>query len=243
MDACQEPHRGSSGIARLRQAGRVVGRSNMTLKDWFTVTLSICAFFISAATAYFNIVRQQDNLSVSVASFPDVVKLDDEQLLVGKDEAALVFINSGNRAAAITGVSIFFMQHDQQSKCDEVTSGNNGAWFLTDMEPIVVKQNDITTKTVKIIRPFASSNIQKNEFDKYLFPIEGPNKGKKESTIETCLSISFSTPSHANGHAYVSAFKYQSDALKIFYDPVEMDVAPWNAPRSLIRNWGTIFGP
>jgi hypothetical protein len=215
----------------------------MTIKDWVAITLSALAFCLSAATAYFNILRQEDNVSVTFGDVPSIIISDTkDQLLIFDDHVDLIVINSGNRGVAISGLAMFVMQHDQSTKCKDVTSGNGGAWFTYDMEPFVVKANDLASKRLRIEKPYFGPEIQKTPSGQYTFAIEEINKGKSASLIEICFAVWFTTPAKSDGLQHVSGFKFKASTTGTSYDPIEMARPPWNVPRVLVKSWGTYFG-
>jgi hypothetical protein len=44
----------------------------MSAKDWFTVVLSLLAFIIAALSAYWNIIRQVDDVRILIGSIPSI---------------------------------------------------------------------------------------------------------------------------------------------------------------------------
>ncbi|MGR9253026.1 hypothetical protein [Rhizobium leguminosarum] len=75
----------------------------MTFKDWITITLSVLAFTISAATAYFSLSERRQLLAIANGTIvPDqeTLKLGDSQTV------AFTFSNPGNRRVAVTGLSL-----------------------------------------------------------------------------------------------------------------------------------------
>jgi len=119
----------------------------LRLKDWITLFLSTVAFFIAAGTAYFNIIRQQDNLSLVLRGGPLPARIDNDNLAFSTETSfQLIFFNVGTRAAIITSVNIFFVQEraNKPQTCDgtyEYVMNPPGPFeFLeTDLEPMVIR--------------------------------------------------------------------------------------------------------
>jgi hypothetical protein len=215
----------------------------MTGKDWVTIILSTLAFLLSAGTAYFNIVRQEDNVSVTFGRVPSIsISETNDRFLIVEDEVDLILINSGNRGVAISGLAMFVMQHDQHTRCKTATSGNDGAWFTYKIEPFIVKANDLEAKRLRIAQPYSSSETPKNKSGQYTFPFEEINKGRPEALIEICFAVFFTTPGQSRGVEFVSGFKYKVTSRGYSYNPVDMARPPWNVPRILIKSWSSYFG-
>jgi hypothetical protein len=165
-----------------------------------------------------------------------------DRLLIAEDEVDLIVINSGNRGVAIHALAMFVMQHDEHTRCNLASSGNDGAWFSYEMEPFIVKANDLASKRLKIAKPYFNAEVRKTSSGQYIFPVEEINKGKPESIIEICFAIYFTTPAISQGVEYVSGFKYKTTTKGYSYNPVDMGRPPWNVPRVLVRSWSTYFG-
>ncbi len=77
----------------------------MKARDWISIGLSFAALTISFGSAYWNILRQVDQLSVAVTGENPTASIDPttRKLRVSEDNT-LTFLNSGNRPVAITGM-------------------------------------------------------------------------------------------------------------------------------------------
>lgn len=208
-----------------------------TPKDWFAVGFSALALLISMVTAYYSVVRRDDNLSVVIGSAPFVRQVDADNIEITDDETTLVFINSGTRSAAITGVSIFFMQHEGPSRCAQTSSGNDGAWFETGFEPIAVKANEVMTQRAKIRRPYPSTSFTQNDRGWYRFRLSDENKLKEVANIEVCYAIYLATPSVAMHLEHVSGEEYRIKDRITMTDAIDEN----RPPIQLIKSSGTIF--
>ena len=72
-----------------------------------TRVISIMALLISLLTAYFNIIRKTDELSVVIDNFPIVyIDSDSGNLGLGGLVQRFTFINSGSDSMAVTGEGI-----------------------------------------------------------------------------------------------------------------------------------------
>jgi hypothetical protein len=210
-------------------------------KDWVTLTLSILAFAVSVVSVYFSVVRQEDYLSVLFSSNPQVIKEDKEYLMIAENKTDLIFINAGNRDAAVMSVSIFIVQEHYQSSCANTLFGS-GPTFATDFEPLVVKAKEIAVRTAKITGPLFESGVTRNKFGTLHFPILSENKDKDSIQIEVCANIYLSTPSTPHEAVQVQVFKYSAMANETSYDPIEAEKYDSGRPQVLVKNSTTIFG-
>jgi hypothetical protein len=209
-----------------------------TPKDWFTTGFSVLALAISAITAYFSVLRREDNLSVVIGNIPVVHRLDGNTIGVTNSETTLVFLNSGTRPAAIASVRMFFLQHEGPSKCDRTSTGQDGPWFSTTFEPLSVKGNEVATQNIAIKHPFGSADVQKNDKGFYVFPVSDENKKKEVLHIELCYSFLISTPSVATIGRNISGLEYRLEIGRMSYDAIDQT----KPPAMLIKKSGTIFG-
>jgi hypothetical protein len=72
-------------------------------RDWLAVGISVFSLGISALTAYRTILFQRDDVRVEVGEALRVMR--DKNQFTLEEMQELTFINSGNRQAAVTGVS------------------------------------------------------------------------------------------------------------------------------------------
>ncbi|WFT88403.1 hypothetical protein [Rhizobium leguminosarum] len=98
----------------------------MTFKDWITITLSVLAFTISAATAYFSLSERRQLLAIANGTIvPDheTLKLGDSQTV------AFTFSNPGNRRVAVTGLSLSALQISEtatlRGECPQLSDDSN----------------------------------------------------------------------------------------------------------------------
>jgi hypothetical protein len=79
----------------------------MAAKDWVGTITGTIALAISAGTAYFNILRQSDDLRVVLGGHAPGLSIDWVKGEVRPSgETTLTFINSGNRAAVVTDIQL-----------------------------------------------------------------------------------------------------------------------------------------
>jgi hypothetical protein len=187
----------------------------LRLKDWISLGLSALAFTLSAATAYYNIWRQEDDISVVAQLGAFAVRTSKEKLSIELDPATEVaFLNSGNRAAAVMNVTLSFFQSRLQGTSDcpvlESTSLN------TDFKPLVVKPNDVATASIRVMdgQWYGNQGIKKDDLGRYSFPVRSDNLELARFPVDVCIDIRLSTPSHGSHFRSVSIYKYWVEGEK-----------------------------
>jgi len=134
----------------------------MTSKDWATLTLSILALAVSGFTAYFNLLRQVDDLRVTItADLGEYIK-DDELVVTSATGLLLFFANLGTRQAGIESVTVNVSLLDEKHK-DLYCRFSEPL----SIEPVVLKAGEIAvvkgTLTRSIEAKFCDSvkNVEK----------------------------------------------------------------------------------
>ena len=89
----------------------------LMLKDFVSMAVAAIAFVISVITAYFSTIRLVDDVRVIVVHSPNLVFVGGPIGISGS--LGLAFVNAGNRAVAITGVSLIIM-HTSESEKDQM---------------------------------------------------------------------------------------------------------------------------
>jgi hypothetical protein len=120
-------------------------------KDYATIILSSLAFIVSAISAYFNVIRIEDNISLAVQFRAFATREDQENFSISStQETPVVFINSGNRPVAILSLDFVYIQIEDRTKTFAECTGKYTNVLHTDFDTLVVKPNDFAVKRVKI---------------------------------------------------------------------------------------------
>jgi hypothetical protein len=120
------------------------GRHSIGFWELTTRVISIIALLISVLTAYFNIIRKTDELSVVIDNFPIVyIDRDSGNLGLGGLYQQFTFINFGSFSMAVTdeGVSI-----GEKAQCEP--------WIglSYDIAPVVIKSGEIVSQEIHKIK-------------------------------------------------------------------------------------------
>lgn len=212
-------------------------------KDYLTISLSVLAFGVSAGSAYFNVVRTVESVSLISDHEPAAHFGKDGKLILRSDEEGeLGLVNSGNRSVIISSVAVLYAQWKEGTapKCDF----NLGINMLTDFEPTVLKSNDVVVRKFRISKPmpiFGDSPVPKRiENGNFLLPFSNQNKGKEETLIEMCLTIHLSTPSTVIRAVTLPVFRHRVVRDGWYYSP-EVEGPLRKSPTLLFYRAGTIF--
>jgi|GEM_PF-3601775 len=186
--------------------------TKLSWRDWVTLTLSILAFILSLGTAYFNLLRQDDDLSLTVKSVPFMNRPSSEVLTAKIDRPIeLIFINSGNRPAVVSEISVGLNQLvDGKTRCPAPQQSDQAgtAWFATNFESFVIKEKEVATKKVVINRRFFGPPI-KSDDTAVTLPIVDSLKPKNVIPVEVCLTLQVATPSLSSRNILVVAASYE----------------------------------
>lgn len=215
----------------------------LVFKDWATLIFSGVAITLSVATAFWDIARVEENLSV-VVSGPQLAFRIKNDLVAGGEESDLLFINSGNRPVGILAVEIYFLTDDGPKKCEGSPAVQR---FTTAFRPIVVKENEIKPVKIKIDGIYSLNQPgqkYKAPLGQLLMNLEDKVSKKNEIEVVSCLFVQLSTHSVAihPASAFISKFKVIDDkngkTMQLF-NPTDAEISA--GPQELYSHFGTIF--
>src|SRR5580704_12946139 len=84
--------------------------SSFAVKDWVATAIAVLALIVSATTAYFNVIRTTDDLSVVATNIPELKVNSVGMLELSTSDVSVILINSGNRRAAISSFLVSVSQ-------------------------------------------------------------------------------------------------------------------------------------
>jgi hypothetical protein len=179
---------------RFRRRRPEKKKTELTVKDVISLTVSLLAFSLSAFATYIGVIRTNEQLTVAVAKIPGIRSAGDATFKVSSDDGvSLVFVNGGNKSIAITfvAVSIGHVAHENQEPkeaCRGPLDTPYGTRLETDIAPQVVKANDVAVVNAKL--------VETRLLDTKTFKMPGPDGEQRRLTeAYVCLIVGFSTPS------------------------------------------------
>jgi hypothetical protein len=200
------------------------------LKDWLSLAISILAFSVSAFTAYYNVVRQVEDLSVLISSVPDIRMVNPNQMSFAGG-LSLAFVNLGNRPIAVLNAGVWLRPKGADKSC--TAGGAETLEFKTAFEPGVVKPGEILLKD-------ATPRYKPNE-KQILFDSIKKKVGKEELVeFQICAEIAFSPPSTAGVTRYVDLGDYGSAIAQTYMSSERL--VDLKVPFSLIHKSNRLFG-
>jgi len=213
----------------------------LVFKDWVTMLFSLVALILSLATAYWNIARLDENLSVVIRGEQLANRIGKDGLAPQGGETDLLFVNSGNRPVGILSVRIFFLTGGNTKDC-KGTQGEQR--FTTTFKPIIVKADDIVATKIKIDgieslnQPNGKAKFSPNAISQYL---DAEAANKKELNVVSCLLVQLSTASTAfhSESAVISRFKIIGS--EVFFNPTDSENEAKGGPQELYSHVGNIF--
>jgi hypothetical protein len=179
----------------------------LALKDKFSMSLSVLALLVSFLTAYFNLVRQYDDVRIVINLDPQNTVLDRFTYPSGdilNHPRRLTFINSGNRSVAITSVRISVLFATDLEAATECTFAYGGevSFYYYEFEPFTLKANDIAVPKMEP-RYRNRSNIYGEKIEE--------TEGTRRNLV-SCLLIGFITPDNVVTEQSIVMTKLKKDS-------------------------------
>jgi hypothetical protein len=206
-------------------------------KDWIATAIASLALGVSATTAYFNVIRTTDDLSV-IATLPELQMTSGGLLQLSSGDVTAIFINSGNRQAAISSflVSISQLRPDirfRGNEClDELPNEDRTQIYKTGLDGEIIGNKEMRTERVRL----------NGKTGPLAFPIAPFNKSLRAFSVVACFDLDIVTPSNANISNYQVVREWQiSKDNSGGYDIVVADQPDYSKPLQIYRRIGTIF--
>jgi len=208
--------------------------------QYITLIISCLAFLVSAGTAYFNIIRQTDDVRLVTPQAPFVV-IDDQGMLGVSGQQQITFINSGNRDVAVTGITLVLFKlrapPPVNSQCNDAAD-LQVANLVYNFEPFIATPGHIVIKTFD--RTLYPKIWETDTADSHLKNfVLGPIFGKGD-IVFTCLRVSVTTPDMVTDHAFVPQHYVMIKDLP-HEGAVASSVTDSNKPYSVVRVMGTVL--
>jgi hypothetical protein len=206
------------------------------VKDWIATAIALLALSVSATTAYFNVIRTTDDLSVVATNVPELEVLPTNVILLRPLEVTVVLINSGNRRAAISTFLVSFSQlrpdtrHIGSECLDESTQQDRTSIYKTGVDGLVVSDKEVRTQHFKLDGPRVIS-------------IAPFNRGRKTFSVVMCFVIDMVTPSDADISNYqiVREWQVTKDDSGGWYDVAMADKPDNRKALQIYHRVGTIW--
>jgi hypothetical protein len=241
--SAQEPDEKPSQDGASENSAPEGKSEKLGFKDKVSLIASLVALALSLATAFWTTARISEDVSVVVRG-PQLAHRVDKangKVLVDGDASDLVFINTGNRPAVILDVQIGFLTAEGEKSCRDTKSDTR---FTTSFKPLVVKDGEIGTTTVKIdsVESLNSPSPKgKTPPSNNSFYVDASVAKKSSIDAVSCLIVELSTPSVAYHRVGVPISTFQMVDTGTAFNPTEAEGR--NLPQHLYTRFGTIFLP
>lgn len=222
--------------------GSKQGGAGWSWKDAVTLPSSLAALLISGSGFYFNLVRLSDDIRMLIPTVPYVTLDNDHSRFAIEPAETILFMNSGNRSAAISFVQLYVNQDRNAQDGCELPSA---LMLEYDAEPFGLKPSEIASRTIQLKgkRPPEYKEdplgIAGNGF--ITFPLTEENKNSETHWIQVCMSVQVLTPSTYQQVRAIELYRTEIDKKgEIIWDT-------WtngnliNIPITLVQTRGTIF--
>lgn len=211
-------------------------KEGLKLKDVVSLVLSTLAFAVSGGTAYYNIIRETDDLRVVISSTPSYRIDEGLKRAAAFGDLSMVFINSGNRAAAIVRVVLEVGQPGGGlGEC-----GGSYTSIVVDLEPFVVKEKEIVTKWMTLKTKSEGFGYKLETDGAISFPLTEENLKRDTLDFDTCLNFFAATPSNAEvtTRLFVKGLRYAKAEGADLRGGTDVVVSK---PRTIVHERGSIF--
>jgi hypothetical protein len=207
-------------------------RRKTALKELVSVGIAMLALVISAVTAYFNIVRRSDEVSIVIPTFPGHW-IEGKNLILS--EFTIVLINTGDRDAVL---DLIWLTVDQTTPGHDATDCKKGESVGVDGEPVVIKAKSAISKR---FNPIALSD-EKGEKSTIEVKLSEENIRNESFPLEVCIDLQISTPAEALTWKTISISRseqFRKDGKHVNPGFVSHDTT---RPIVIVRHVGSIFG-
>ncbi|MGY8708730.1 hypothetical protein RAD16_23585 [Bradyrhizobium sp. 18BD] len=191
---------------KAADAARIAERESkrLSLKDKVALVISVCAFLISAATAFREQLYVADEVNVVLKDAPLAFKTVPGRLTTDAKPTSIGLINTGTRTAAILDVTFYFVADVKGYDCEK--TGQVLARFQTDFKATSVKEKEVITQEIKLLHEERGPNqfgIQSAGAGRFSFPLGNELAKKDLVELSTCLQVRLATASIASHEATV----------------------------------------
>jgi len=241
MSVSDERQSGEAPVPELESKER---RQTSGFWEITTRAVSILALFISALTAYFNVIQKTDDLSLVISHYP-LVSIENEKLALAMLDQHFTFINSGSGPIGVLEEGL--AASDPVSKC---SSRRERAELRYGVEPLVIKSGDIVSQAIDNVSAdglFWKS--QKNSVYNGEVVLLNQDVFKPEigATVLICAYFSIVTSANLTMNTTVPLYTVKLQQLssdeKLIdaWSGYDLRFEPGGKPINLVHRYGTIF--
>jgi|SRR5215472_10147455 len=200
-----------------------------------TIT-GVASLSIGGTVNYFNVVRQVDDIRVAPGS-PPSLNVHSKNALIIYGSLTAAFINSGNRSAAITGVSGLLTNFDEPEggDCDKGFARTTPLFF--DIPAFVLKPGEI------LVKDFATERLGYfKKADGGGLLLSGLAAMNDVNTGLACLSLTITTPDSYAANVSRPVFKFTIPHEMVLFGVRGERMFRTDQPISYLQRTSGIFG-
>jgi hypothetical protein len=158
-------------------------------------------------TFYFNTLRTTDDIRAVVHLYPLTVLDESGKALTTRGHFEIVFINSGNRPAAILNQTYYVEQKGRS--CSDAEPASESEILFSDLQPFVLKENEVALKQANLL-PTGKRESQEPE-TVISIPLLPENMKAERINLTLCVAYMLSTPSLGRIYAPAPDVHFQID--------------------------------
>jgi hypothetical protein len=202
----------------------------------------LCSLMITAGATYFTLVLHLDDLRVVIGEPPTVYISRKELEAVGQQQ--LIFMNVGNRHAAVSNVKAKIIRWSEQDELDCPTKENKTFFLYFKPDAFVIRPGEVLVAKVDFQEGFWRKSDLGYKADNTVLGF------KSGDVFLICLSVGIATPDNYSKEILKPAFKYTGVGYEAPltlnpYRPLFEHNRPiilLNKSGSILTNWWTDDG-
>jgi hypothetical protein len=169
-------------------------KSAFSIKEWVGFTTSLIAFALSVFTFYMAHVRKVDDVRISLDGPMSAVRIGDSFMFTSRANGT--FINNGTRSVGIQSAGLLVSQNPSLTGDRGVDCYNNAELYQLEIEPIVVKPQELVIRSLHKFEPFAGHALAHTFADDDSLIQKFSDANAASNPILVCLVLAFIVPEH-----------------------------------------------
>jgi hypothetical protein len=243
-DHGMENNRAREVYERNKERSLTTKTPAFSVREWLLALFTFVGLSLTAISTYFVTIRTIDEVRIVVNRAPVISWQRNNVRIASKLD--LTFVNSGNRSAAITSITLIFYQDSKTCEAGENAS------IKFNIEAFVIKPGEVFVKSLSYSKESTSLDdfpkVKVNENlegamvevggDK---PIQDPMlRAENDHDFAVCLTATYVTPNaHRSSEVLLRTANTGESLIRQFFGKQGLDTsAPW----IIVRETGSIFG-
>jgi hypothetical protein len=210
-----------------------------------TISLSVAAFILSAFAFYTTSLRVVDDIRVIAGEMPFAEPdFEAKKFEIHGNRSRYVFINSGNRGAIISGITLKVAQPTERFSLPDTGCNMPMAEIISyDVEAFLLKPGDLLTKGAALAIDTSTKKSRASDSSKAspTVAFSDLNAKSKKVSFRMCIDVIFTTPSIELAVKTINEFEDELDETVMGYLVTAPDKIVERRPVQLIKRNGIVF--